>query len=109
MGISLLGRWIVTCSLRHVIFLAYDVHLYCLFHPLFIVFYCRNFMIFKLSAIVPLSSYFDYNIDVLFILSRFMLVVLWVNRLTVLSRLSPWIDGTDDTETGLFGQRQGPM
>jgi len=63
-------------------------------------------MIFKLSAIVPLSSYFDDDIDDLFILSRFMLAVLWVNRLAALSRLSPWVDGTDDIETGLLDQRQ---
>ena len=66
-------------------------------------------MIFKLSAIVPLPSYFDDDIDVLFILSRFMLVVLWVNRLATLSRLSPWVDGTDDTETELTDQRQALM
>lgn len=86
-----------------------NIHLYCLFHPLFIVFYCRNIMIFKLSAIVPLSSYFDEDINVLFIHYCFMLVVLWINRLVALSRLSPWVDGTDDTETGLTDQRQALM
>jgi hypothetical protein len=65
-------------------------------------------MIFKLSAIVPLSSYFDDDIDALFILSRFMLVGLWVNRLATLSRLSPWVDGTGDIETRLPSQQQAP-
>jgi hypothetical protein len=66
-------------------------------------------MIFKLSTIACLSSYFDDDFDTLFIFYSFMLVALWVNRLAVLLRLSPWVDVTDDTETGLTDQRQALM